>query len=61
MKDAGMRIRLEPELRDAFMSACHQKDVPAAQVLREFMKDFVKHVDTAQSPKKQQKKSKAQG
>ena len=41
MKDAGMRIRVEPELREAFIRLCRDKDRPAAQVLRAFMRDFV--------------------
>ena len=41
MKDAAMRIRIEPELRDAFLRACHQRDLPAAQVLRAFMRQFI--------------------
>lgn len=41
MKDAGMRIRVEPDLRDRFVSACREKDVSAAQVLRAFMRNFV--------------------
>ena len=41
MKDAGLRIRLEPELRDDFIQICHDKHVPAAQVLREFMRQYV--------------------
>ena len=42
MKDAGMRIRVEPELRDKFVNLCRDNDVPAAQVLRSFMREFVK-------------------
>ena len=42
MKDAGMRIRVEPELREAFVSACRGQDLPAAQVLRGFMKEYVR-------------------
>lgn len=38
MKDAGMRIRVEQELRDAFLAACQQMDVSAAQVLRQYMR-----------------------
>lgn len=41
MKNAGMRIRVEPELREEFIRLCRNKDVPAAQVLRAFMRDFV--------------------
>jgi hypothetical protein len=42
MKDVGMRIRIEPELRDQFVSLCRDNDTPAAQVLRAFMREFVK-------------------
>jgi hypothetical protein len=41
MKDAGMRIRVEPELREKFVNICREKDVPAAQVLRSFMREFI--------------------
>ena len=41
MKDVGLRIRVQRELRDKFLEACHRQDVPAAQVLREFMRDYV--------------------
>lgn len=42
MKDAGLRIRLEPKLRDEFIQTCHERHVSAAQVLREFMRHYVK-------------------
>lgn len=41
MKDVGLRIRVQRELRDKFIEACRDQDVPAAQVLREFMRGFV--------------------
>jgi hypothetical protein len=41
MKDAGMRIRVEPELRNQFVNLCRDNDVAAAQVLRFFMREFV--------------------
>jgi len=41
MKDAGLRIRIEPELRDAFIQTCHESHTPASQVLRAFMRDYV--------------------
>jgi hypothetical protein len=44
MKDAGMRIRVEQELRDAFVAACQQMDVPAAQVIRQHMRAVVEKV-----------------
>lgn len=40
-KDAGLRIRVERELRDEFLEACRLEDRPAAQVLREFMRKYV--------------------
>jgi hypothetical protein len=43
MKDAGMRIRVEPELREKFVNLCRDNDVPAAQVLRSFMREFVQN------------------
>jgi hypothetical protein len=41
MKDVGLRIRVQRELRDQFLEACRAQDKPAAQVLREFMRDYV--------------------
>jgi hypothetical protein len=41
MKDVGMRIRVEPELREEFVDICKQKDVPAAQVIRTFMREYI--------------------
>ena len=40
-KNAGLRIRVEPELREAFLIACKEQDQTAAQVLRSFMRDVV--------------------
>lgn len=40
MKDAGLRIRVERELRDAFRSACAAENREASEVLREFMRSF---------------------
>lgn len=41
MKDVGVRIRVQRNLRQKFLEACHAADKPAAQVLREFMRDYV--------------------
>ena len=54
MKDAGMRIRVEQELRDAFVAACQKMDVPAAQVLRQHMRVIVD--EAAQTTANKQKK-----
>jgi hypothetical protein len=53
-KDAGLRIRIDRELREAFVSACRAHDKPAAQVLREFMQDYVN--SSARLPKEASKK-----
>lgn len=41
MKDVGLRIRVQRELREQFLEACQAQDKPAAQVLREFMREYV--------------------
>ena len=41
-KDVGMRIRLDRELRDHFLAICQRQDRPAAQVIRDFMRDHVR-------------------
>jgi len=41
MKDVGLRIRVQRELREQFLEACRIQDKPAAQVLREFMREYV--------------------
>lgn len=41
-KDSGIRIRVERGLRSEFLEACQSADRPAAQVLREFMRQYVK-------------------
>jgi hypothetical protein len=40
-KDVGLRIRVERNLRDLFLDTCRSQDKPAAQVLREFMRNYV--------------------
>jgi predicted transcriptional regulator len=41
-KEAVFTMKLEPELRHAFMAAAKAADRPASQIVREFMGDFVK-------------------
>lgn len=41
MKDVGFRIRVQRDLREAFLEVCRAQDKPAAQVLREFMRAYV--------------------
>jgi len=40
-KDAVFTMKLDAELRDAFMAAAAEADRPASQIVREFMRDFV--------------------
>lgn len=40
-KESAFRIRVEEELHRAFLDACRSQDVPAAQILRHFMRRYV--------------------
>jgi hypothetical protein len=52
VKDTGVRIRVEKGLEAEFLETCRRKDKPAAQVLREFMRDYVaEHRDDAAKPR----------
>ncbi len=46
-KDAAFTMKLEPELRDAFMAAADAAHRPASQVVRELMREFVQRQDEA--------------
>lgn len=39
-KDVGLRIRVDRDLREAFVEACRVQDVSASQILRDFMRSF---------------------
>lgn len=41
-KDVQFAFRVESPLRDQFVRTCKELDRPAGQVLREFMRGFVK-------------------
>ena len=59
MKDSGLRIRVERELRKQFVEVCRAEDKPAAQVLREFMRAYVARdggIDTGTSTRNLKKK-----
>ncbi len=49
LKDSGMRIRVEKELRDAFVQACRAQDRAAADVLRDFMRVFTEKQQQGQA------------
>ncbi len=40
-KSSALRIRVDPELHREFLDICKRLDVPAAQVLRQYMRKFV--------------------
>ena len=40
-KDAGMRLRVERDIRRDFIEACREGGKTAAQVLREYMRDYI--------------------
>jgi antitoxin component of RelBE/YafQ-DinJ toxin-antitoxin module len=40
-KSSALRIRVDPELHREFLDVCKRMDVPAAQVLRQYMRKFV--------------------
>ncbi|MBN9036963.1 MAG: antitoxin of toxin-antitoxin stability system [Rhizobiales bacterium] len=40
-KEAVFTMKLEPELRDAFMAAAAAADRPASQIVREMMRGYV--------------------
>lgn len=41
-KEAVFTMKLEPELRDAFMADAAELDRPASQIMRELMKDYLR-------------------
>ena len=45
MKDSGLRIRVQRDPRDKFLEVCRTQDRPAAQVIRQFMRDYVEQFE----------------
>jgi predicted transcriptional regulator len=41
-KEALFTLKLEPELREQFMAEAAASDRPASQIVRDFMRDFVR-------------------
>lgn len=44
-KDVGLRIRIDKDLRQAFVEACRTQDMPASEVLREFMRQYAEQTN----------------
>jgi hypothetical protein len=57
-KDAGLRIRVDRVLRDVFVEACRSHDKPAAQVLRDFMRQYVEEQGLSVSTQSRSKRMK---
>ncbi len=49
-KDSGMRIRIDRALRDKFIEICQRQDKSAAQIIREFMSEYVKTHENIDKP-----------
>jgi hypothetical protein len=41
LKESGLRIRVESQLREDFLRVCKKEDLTAAQVLRAFMRTYI--------------------
>jgi len=55
MKDVGLRIRVQRDLREAFLKVCRAQDRPAAQVLREFMRSYIEQTEQSRIPTNRRK------
>jgi hypothetical protein len=55
-KDSGLRVRVQRDLRDRFLEACHAEDKPGAQVIREFMRDYVDQFERTRAPASNRRK-----
>jgi antitoxin component of RelBE/YafQ-DinJ toxin-antitoxin module len=60
-QDAGLRLRVERRLREEFVDACRADGIPAAQVLRTFMRQYVQEKTAQQHLFSQQGTSSPQG
>jgi hypothetical protein len=50
-KDAGLRVRIDRGLREQFLEVCRAQDRPAAQVIREFMREYIaSHQNASDTP-----------
>lgn len=58
MKDVGLRIRVQRGLRERFLEVCRAQDMPAAQMLREFMRTYVNEYNNDREISKQTAKHK---
>ncbi|MGH6810824.1 MAG: hypothetical protein ACREDM_00270 [Methylocella sp.] len=48
-KDSGIRIRVQRDPQEIFIDVCRVRDRSAAQVLRDFMRNYVNRHESAQA------------
>jgi hypothetical protein len=53
MKDSGLRLRVDNQLKQDFLDLCKSRDETAAQVLRKYMRDYLKKHNYKQENTKQ--------
>jgi len=46
MPTSGLRVRVEPDLREKFIQECRRRDLTASQVIRSFMRQYVEQGPT---------------
>lgn len=49
-KDVAFKIRVERDLRDQFIEACREHEISAAQVIRDYMKNYVSFNESWRQP-----------
>jgi len=49
-KDAGLRIRVEKDLREAFVQVCKNEGKFASDVIRNYMQSYVEYDVTQRQP-----------
>lgn len=57
MKDSGLRIRVQRDLREQFLDICRQQDRPGAQVIREFMRSYIAEHEALETSDNKQRAS----
>ena len=40
-KTSALRIRIDPSLHHQFLEICKKQDIPASQIIRDFMRQYV--------------------
>lgn len=48
-REAKLVVRIESDLRDAFLEACHQRDTTASREVRRFIREFLSQADVQEA------------